>query len=172
MPRFRSIRSGRRLSTDAASPGRAGAITRPEATTSAPPSRSRRGSPTSSRATESADGQRGPFGTPHFGLPSMKLLLEIAWTHVTTRIRQTLVGILGVAMGVGFTIMIAGLMEGGQRDFIRQLVDTLPHVTVSDERRASPVQPAEREYAAVQVTNMPSAERRTGIKNPTAVVAS
>ena len=31
----------------------------------------------------------------------MKLLLEIAWTHVTTRIRQTLVGILGVAMGVG-----------------------------------------------------------------------
>jgi lipoprotein-releasing system permease protein len=59
----------------------------------------------------------------------MKLLLEIAWTHVTTRIRQTLVGILGVAMGVGFTIMIAGLMEGGQRDFIRQLVDTLPHAT-------------------------------------------
>jgi lipoprotein-releasing system permease protein len=102
----------------------------------------------------------------------MKLLVEIAWTHVTTRIRQTLVGILGVAMGVGFTIMIAGLMEGGQRDFIRQLVDTLPHVTVSDERRASSAQPAEREYAAVQVTNMPSAERRTGIKNPGAVVAS
>jgi lipoprotein-releasing system permease protein len=45
-------------------------------------------------------------------------------------------------------------------------------VTVSDERRASPVQPAEREYAAVQVTNMPSAERRTGIKNPNAVVSS
>jgi lipoprotein-releasing system permease protein len=102
----------------------------------------------------------------------MNLLLEIAWTHVTTRIRQTLVGILGVAMGVGFTIMIAGLMEGGQRDFIRQLVDTLPHVTVSDERRSAPIQPAEREYAAVQVTNMPAAERRAGIKNPTAVVAS
>ena len=102
----------------------------------------------------------------------MKLLVEIAWTHVTTRIRQTLVGILGVGMGVGFTIMIAGLMEGGQRDFIRQLVDTLPHVTVSDERRAASAQPAEREYAAVQVTNMPSAERRTGIKNPNAVVAS
>jgi lipoprotein-releasing system permease protein len=102
----------------------------------------------------------------------MKLLLEIAWTHVTTRIRQTLVGILGVAMGVGFTIMIAGLMEGGQRDFIRQLVDTLPHVTVSDERRSASIQPAEQEYAAVQVTNLPSAERRAGIKNPGAVVAS
>jgi lipoprotein-releasing system permease protein len=102
----------------------------------------------------------------------MNLLLEIAWTHVTTRIRQTLVGILGVAIGVGFTIMIAGLMEGGQRDFIRQLVDTLPHVTVSDERRSASMQPAEQEYAAVQVTNMPAAERRAGIKNPNAVVAS
>src|ERR1700760_477147 len=112
MPHFRSIRGARRLSTDAASPGRAGATTQPEATTSAPPSRSRRGSPRSSRATEFADGQGPRFGTPHFGLPSMKLLLEIAWTHVTTRIRQTLVGILGVAMGVGFTIMIARLMEG------------------------------------------------------------
>jgi lipoprotein-releasing system permease protein len=102
----------------------------------------------------------------------MNLLFEIAWTHVTTRIRQTLVGILGVAIGVGFTIMIAGLMEGSQRDFIRQLVDTLPHVTVSDERRSASTQPAEREYAAVQVTNLPAADRRAGIKNPNTVVAS
>jgi lipoprotein-releasing system permease protein len=102
----------------------------------------------------------------------MNLLLEIAWTHVTTRIRQTLVGILGVAIGVGFTIMIAGLMEGSQRDFIRQLVDTLPHVTVSDERRSATTQPAEREYGAVQVTNLPTADRRAGIKNPNTVVAS
>jgi lipoprotein-releasing system permease protein len=102
----------------------------------------------------------------------MNLLLEIAWTHVTTRIRQTLVGIVGVAIGVGFTIMIAGLMEGSQRDFIRQLVDTLPHVTVSDERRSASTQPAENEYAAVQVANLPTADRRAGIKNPNSVVAS
>jgi lipoprotein-releasing system permease protein len=54
------------------------------------------------------------------------LLLSIAWTHVTTRIRQTLVGMCGVAMGVGFTIMMAGLMQGSQIDFLRQLVDTMP----------------------------------------------
>ena len=35
----------------------------------------------------------------------MYLLIEIAWTHVTTRIRQTVVAILGVASGVGFTIL-------------------------------------------------------------------
>ncbi len=40
------------------------------------------------------------------------LILNIAWTHVTTRVRQTLVGMAGVAMGVGFTIMMAGLMQG------------------------------------------------------------
>jgi lipoprotein-releasing system permease protein len=37
--------------------------------------------------------------------------------------------------------MIAGLMEGSQRDFIRQLVDMLPHVTVSDERRSASTHP-------------------------------
>jgi lipoprotein-releasing system permease protein len=51
-------------------------------------------------------------------------------------------------------------------------VDTLPHVTVSDERRSASTQPAEREYGAVQVTNLPTADRRAGIKNPNSVVAS
>ena len=64
------------------------------------------------------------------------LLFNIAWTHVSTRVRQTLVGMAGVAMGVGFTIMMAGLMQGSQIDFLRQLVDTMPHVTLSDEHRA------------------------------------
>ena len=50
-----------------------------------------------------------------------KLLFDIAWTHVTARVRQTLVGMAGVSMGVGFTIMMAGLMEGSQIDFLRQL---------------------------------------------------
>ena len=77
------------------------------------------------------------------------LLLSIAWTHVSTRVRQTLVGMVGVAMGVGFTIMMAGLMQGSQIDFLRQLVDTMPHITVSDERRSIPSQPADQVYAAV-----------------------
>src|SRR5208283_4734496 len=151
-----------------------------ESATSPQPKRYRRRSPTNLQATgfDDAPATRRcrPFvsvrRTSTGGPAPMNLLFEIAWTHVTTRIRQTLVGILGVAIGVGFTIMIAGLMEGSQRDFIRQLVDTLPHVTVSDERRSASTQPAEREYAAVQVTNLPAADRRAGIKNPNTVVAS
>ena len=54
----------------------------------------------------------------------MRLVLDIAMTHVLARVRQTLVGMLGVAMGVGFSVMMAALMDGSQRDFIAQLVDS------------------------------------------------
>jgi lipoprotein-releasing system permease protein len=101
-----------------------------------------------------------------------KLILDIAWTHVTARVRQTLVGMAGVAMGVGFTIMMAGLMEGSQIDFLRQLVDTMPHVTLQDERRAAPPQPADREYGAVQMSGVANVGSRPGIKYPESVMAS
>jgi lipoprotein-releasing system permease protein len=100
------------------------------------------------------------------------LLLSIAWTHVSTRVRQTLVGMVGVAMGVGFTIMMAGLMQGSQIDFLRQLVDTMPHITVSDERRSIPSQPADQEYAAVGMSNVANINRRPGIRYPDTVMAS
>jgi lipoprotein-releasing system permease protein len=100
------------------------------------------------------------------------LLFDIAWTHVTARVRQTLVGMAGVAMGVGFTIMMAGLMQGSQIDFLRQLVDTMPHVIVEDERRAVPTQPADQEYAAVQISSVANVNSRPGIKHPDTVMAS
>jgi lipoprotein-releasing system permease protein len=100
------------------------------------------------------------------------LLVNIAWTHVTTRVRQTLVGMAGVAMGVGFTIMMAGLMEGSQIDFLRQLVDTMPHVTVQDEQRAAPEQPAEHEYGAVQMSSVANVNSRPGIRYPESRMAS
>src|SRR6202051_226022 len=100
------------------------------------------------------------------------LLFDIAWTHVSTRVRQTLVGMAGVAMGVGFTIMMAGLMQGSQIDFLRQLVDTMPHVTVEDERRSVPSQPADQEYGAVGMSNVANVNQRPGIKYPDTVMAS
>jgi lipoprotein-releasing system permease protein len=100
------------------------------------------------------------------------LLLSIAWTHVSTRVRQTLVGMFGVAMGVGFTIMMAGLMQGSQIDFLRQLVDTMPHVTVNDERRSVPNQPADQEYAAVAMSNVVNVSQRPGIKYPDTIMTS
>jgi lipoprotein-releasing system permease protein len=102
----------------------------------------------------------------------MGLIIDIAITHVLSRTRQSLVAIAGVATGVGFSIMMAALMQGSQDDFVRQLVNALPHITVSDERRVPPRQPAEIVYAAAQIHGLRPEERRRGIKNPLATMAS
>src|SRR5688572_1336861 len=98
----------------------------------------------------------------------MRLILEIAYTHIAGRGRQTVVAIIGVAVGVGFSIAMAALMQGGQDDFIEQLVNALPHVQVSDERRAPPRQPAEDAFAASAIYGLRPREDRRGIINPTA----
>ena len=102
----------------------------------------------------------------------MNLLIDIAWTHVSSRIRQTLVGTAGVAMGVGFTIMMAGIMQGSQIDFLHQLVDAMPHITVTDDRRSVASQPAEQEFGAVGVSNASNINRRPGIRYPDTIIDS
>jgi lipoprotein-releasing system permease protein len=102
----------------------------------------------------------------------MRLILDIALTHVRSRLRQTLVGLMGVAMGVGFSVMMAGLMEGSQRDFVSRLVDSIPHITVRDERRKPPPQPAEDLYDVVAFSGLSTKATRPGIKNPYAIIAS
>jgi lipoprotein-releasing system permease protein len=102
----------------------------------------------------------------------VNLVFDIAWTHVSTRARQTAFAIAGVATGVGFSIMMAALMEGSQDDFMRQLINALPHITVSDERRSPPRQPAETAYAAAEIHGLTPEARRKGIKNPLATIAS
>jgi lipoprotein-releasing system permease protein len=102
----------------------------------------------------------------------MNLVLDVALLHVRSRARQTLVAVAGVATGVGFSIMMAALMQGSQDDFIRQLVNAMPHVTISDERRFPPKQPAEVEYEAARIYGLTPEPRRRGIKNPLATMAS
>jgi lipoprotein-releasing system permease protein len=103
---------------------------------------------------------------------TLRLIVYIAVTHVRFRLRQTLVAIAGVATGVGFSIMMAALMEGSQRDFMRQLIDALPHITVSDDLRKPPTQPAEVYFGAAQIHGLTPEIRRKGIKNPMAIMAS
>ena len=101
----------------------------------------------------------------------MNLVIDIAVTHVRSRLRQTLVGLLGVAMGVGFSVIMASLMEGSQRDFVSQLVDSLPHITMNDERRSPPRQPAEDAFDTIAISGLRTPETRPGIKNPYAIMA-
>ncbi len=102
----------------------------------------------------------------------MSLILDIAMTHERSRARQTLFAVAGVATGVGFSIMMAALMVGSQDDFIRQLVNALPHVAVSDERRLPPPQPAELTFGAAEFHGLRPEVRRRGIKNPLATMAA
>ncbi len=101
----------------------------------------------------------------------MPLILDIAFTHIAGRARQTVVAIVGVAVGVGFSIAMAALMQGGQDDFVEQLIDTMPHVQITDDRRDAARQPAEDIYAATQISGLRPRDDRRGIINPTAALA-
>jgi lipoprotein-releasing system permease protein len=102
----------------------------------------------------------------------VRLLLALALAHIRGRARQTLVAGFGVALGVGFSIAMAALMQGSQDDFIRQLVDTIPHVEITDETRAPAPQPAEQVFDAVEYFGLSPLDDRRGIRNPTAAQAS
>lgn len=101
----------------------------------------------------------------------MPLILDLALTHIAGRGRQTTVAMLGVALGVGFSVAMAALMQGTQEDFIRTLVDSMPHIEVLDETRIAPRQPAADEFDAVQFFGLRPREDVRGIRNPTAALA-
>jgi lipoprotein-releasing system permease protein len=102
----------------------------------------------------------------------VSLVFDIAVKHVTARLRQTLVATLGVATGVGFSIMMAGLMQGSQDDFIKTLVNALPHITITDEQQATGRQPAEALYDLAAIRSLKPRDDRHGIKSPAAVLAT
>jgi lipoprotein-releasing system permease protein len=96
----------------------------------------------------------------------MELLLELARGMLRRRRRQTLVSVSGVALGVAFFIAIAALMRGFQTYFVNQIIDVAPHLTVKDDTRTPPAQPAEVALAmgAVQVYGVKPRDRIRGIR--------
>lgn len=98
---------------------------------------------------------------------SLRLVLRIARAHLTARKRQTMVSILGVALGVGFFIAMAAMMQGFQRYFVTKVIDVSPHIVMRDEYRSPPLQPAERAYGqgAVAIQGVRPKEELRGIKD-------
>ncbi|WP_417769726.1 ABC transporter permease [Stappia sp.] len=96
----------------------------------------------------------------------MPLVLSIALTHIGGRLRQSVISVLGVMLGVGFSIAMASLMQGSQDDFIATLVDAIPHVEVSDDRREAGPPPGGRRYAAVNVIGARPDDDTRGLRNP------
>ena len=69
------------------------------------------------------------------------LPLSIAFAHLRARKRQTAVSIGGVMLGVAIFIGIGGMMNGFHSYLLSQLVDTNPHIVISDEIRQAAPQP-------------------------------
>lgn len=61
---------------------------------------------------------------------------------------------LGIVLGVAFFLAISALMRGSEADFIQRMIDNAPHITVSDEYRAPPPQPARLAYPDAALTLM------------------
>ena len=96
----------------------------------------------------------------------MPLALTIAITHLLTRKRQTAVSMLGVAMGVGFAIAMAAMMQGFQQYFVSKIVDVTPHIVMKDEFRNPPVQPAAMRFShgALAIRGVRPREELRGIR--------
>lgn len=99
---------------------------------------------------------------------SLRLLLDMGLSHVKRRRRQTAVSVLGIMMGVGAYVAISAMMLGFQNDFVRRIIDVSPHVTMLDEFRNPPTQPAARRYdeAAVEIVGLRPKQELRGIRNP------
>jgi lipoprotein-releasing system permease protein len=103
----------------------------------------------------------------------MRLAITIAAKHLVSRKRQTLVSMGGVAMGVGFAVAMAGMMEGFQEDFVNRVVDNSPHITISDEFRTQPQQPVRLAMpgALVRLRSVKPREEVRGIKRARRMVS-
>ena len=103
----------------------------------------------------------------------MMLVLDIAFGHLRKRKRQTVVSVLGVALGVGFFIAIAAMMQGFQQYFVKKIIDVSPHIVMKDEFRSAPQQPVERLYGdgAVSLAGVKPRNEPRGIKDGQATTA-
>lgn len=100
------------------------------------------------------------------------LPVAIAVAHLRARRRQSAVSILGVALGVGFFIAISGMMHGFQSYFLVQIVESTPHVLITDEYRSPPAQPLEllEPQAALDLRRVVARDPVRGIANAQAIL--
>lgn len=102
------------------------------------------------------------------------LLLDIALTHLFGRVRQTVIAILGVALGVGFFIAMAGMMQGFQQFFVETVIDVSPHIIMHDEYRERPRQAVSLRFdlkkAVVVLKGVKPKEEIRGIKDAQQII--
>lgn len=98
----------------------------------------------------------------------MRLIIDLARGMLSRRRRQTLVSVLGVALGVAFFIAITSIMRGFQTYFIQQVIDVQPHIVIKDETRNPAPQAAQMAApdGAVAINGVKPVDRLRGIRAP------
>ncbi|HWT08265.1 MAG TPA: ABC transporter permease [Roseomonas sp.] len=96
----------------------------------------------------------------------MRLILDLARGMLSRRRRQTLVSVLGVALGVAFFIAITSMMRGFQTYFVQQVIDVQPHIVIKDETRNPAPQAAQMALpdGAVSINGVKPVDRIRGIR--------
>ena len=99
------------------------------------------------------------------------LPVSIAFAHLRARKRQTVVSIGGVTLGVAVFIGI-GMMNGFHSYFLSQLVDTNPHIVISDEIRQAAPQPLAALFpdGAVEVMRVLPRDPVRGVSGASAIL--
>ena len=100
------------------------------------------------------------------------VLARVAFSHLWVRLRPTVVATMGVAVGVGFFLAVSGMMVGSQNDFIQTLVNSAPHIILSDDQRSPNRQPAmDAFHGAIQIQGVRPEDEVRGLKDWPAMLA-
>lgn len=104
----------------------------------------------------------------------LPLSLQIALSHLRVRRRQMLVSVLGVAIGVGFFISISGMMNGFQDYYRTEIIESNPHIIITDEYRLAPAQPLEQmeKNATLQINRKVARDPVRGLANAPQIMQS
>jgi len=101
-------------------------------------------------------------------------IIKIAWKHLLSRKRQTIVALLGVTFGNAIFIFQGGLMTGFQQLFIEQTINTSAHIRLYNEaktQRQSILSKTERySNSWLVVHNQKPKEESPKIKNARGIV--
>lgn len=87
-----------------------------------------------------------------------------------------MISIIGVALGVGFFIAMAAMMQGFQGFFTKKIIDVSPHVVMEDEFRERPLQAVHMLYgvqeSAISLHGIKPKEEIRGIKDAEQIIAA
>lgn len=102
------------------------------------------------------------------------MISRVALQYLFNRKRQAAISVVGVMLGVAFFIAISGMLQGMHQFFIKRLVDSYPHVKISDEFREPEAQPVQMKYpdAVAVIRGLKPKDEKQGVRNYRQIIES